>query len=183
MRRFRSLLTAILGLLIVIDAIMGYRLWESGWPKQIGLTSPEVGVEQVQVIADEPFSAATRSGDEARGTADQDGGVQGHRKRHAALEEAATRAGMTLSDWCREALTTAAQTTAGTPSEEAVLAEVIALRTVLLNLMFSLAKGEAVTAAGMQNLIERADANKLERARARLSEARNGQGQGTAASL
>src|ERR1035438_6560290 len=48
----------------------------------------------------------------------------------------------------------------------------IALR--LLNLMFSLAKGEAVTAPGMQNLIERADANKLERARERLEAGRNG---------
>lgn len=51
MRRFRSLFTAILGLLIVIDAIMGYRLWESGGPKYIGLTSPRAGVEQIQVIA------------------------------------------------------------------------------------------------------------------------------------
>jgi hypothetical protein len=50
---------------------------------------------------------------------------------------------------------------AGTPAEEAVLAEVIA--------------------AGMQNLIERADANKLQRARERLSAARSGQGRRTAA--
>jgi len=95
---------------------------------------------------------------------------------HAALEEAAARAGLTLSDWCREALTTAARETTGTPAEEAVLAEVIALRTALLNLMFSLAKGEPVTADGMQKLIERADANKLERARERLRAARNGTG-------
>jgi hypothetical protein len=44
-----------------------------------------------------------------------------------------------------------------------LLAEVIALRTVLLNLMFRLGKGESVTTAGMQNLIERADSNKLEK--------------------
>ena len=39
------------------------------------------------------------------------------------------------------------------------------MRTVLLNLMFRLGKGESVTTAGMQNLIERADSNKLEKAR------------------
>lgn len=50
MRRFRILLTAILGLLIAIDAVARYRLWESGWPKSIALTSPRKGVEQVQVI-------------------------------------------------------------------------------------------------------------------------------------
>ena len=100
---------------------------------------------------------------------------------HAALEAAATRAGMTLSDWCREALMAAAQDTTGTPAEEAVLAEVVALRTVLLNLMFSLAKGEAVTADWMQNLIERADSNKLEKARERLQAARHGAGRESAA--
>ena len=62
----------------------------------------------------------------------------------AALERAATRAGMTLSDWCREALTAAASDTAGTAAEQTVLAEVVALRTILLNLVFRLGKGEAV---------------------------------------
>jgi hypothetical protein len=51
MRRFRILLTVILGILVAIDAIVGYRLWESGWPKHIGLTSPQKGVEQVRVTA------------------------------------------------------------------------------------------------------------------------------------
>ena len=51
MRRFRMPLTAILGVFVAIDAIVGYWLWESGWPKSIALTSPQKGVEQVQVIA------------------------------------------------------------------------------------------------------------------------------------
>lgn len=50
MRRFRMPLTVVLGFLIAIDLITGYRLWESGWPKSITLTSPERGVEQVQVV-------------------------------------------------------------------------------------------------------------------------------------
>jgi Flp pilus assembly protein CpaB len=51
MRRFRILLTAILGVFIAIDGIVGYRLWESGWPRSIALTSQQKGVEQVQVTA------------------------------------------------------------------------------------------------------------------------------------
>jgi len=50
MRRFRIPLTVVLGLLLLVDLIVGYRLWESGWPKSIVLTSPREGVEQVQVV-------------------------------------------------------------------------------------------------------------------------------------
>ena len=92
------------------------------------------------------------------------------------LEAAAARAGMTLSDWCRETLTAAASDTAGTAAEQTVLAEVMALRTILLNLVFRLGKGEAVAPDEMQEIINRADANKLEKARARLAAARNGLG-------
>lgn len=51
MYRFRTLLTVILGLFLLVDMIVGYRLWESGWPKSISLTSPQNGVEQVEVLA------------------------------------------------------------------------------------------------------------------------------------
>ncbi len=77
---------------------------------------------------------------------------------------------------CGEALTAAARDTAGTTAEQAVLAEVMASRTILLNLVFRLGKGEAVAPGEMQQIIERADANKLEKAKARLEAARNGQG-------
>jgi hypothetical protein len=49
MGRLKAPLTAILGLFFAIDAIVGYRLWESGWPKHISLTSTQKGAEQVQV--------------------------------------------------------------------------------------------------------------------------------------
>ena len=57
MRRFRIAFTVILGVVVAIDAIVGYRLWASGWPKLIALTSPQEGVERVQVIA-LPFTGA-----------------------------------------------------------------------------------------------------------------------------
>jgi hypothetical protein len=52
-----------------------------------------------------------------------------------------------------------------------VLAEVLALRTILLNLHFHLCSGTAVTAETMQRLIERADHDKGQQAEARLTAA------------
>ena len=54
-------------------------------------------------------------------------------------------------------------------AEATVLAELVGLRTILLNLLFTLAKGEVMTAEQMQTVIERADAGKLERARKLLA--------------
>ena len=51
MRRLRVPLTAMLGLGVAVDAIVGYRLWDSGWPKNIGLSSHQDGGLQVQVTA------------------------------------------------------------------------------------------------------------------------------------
>ena len=48
------------------------------------------------------------------------------------------------------------------------LAEVLALRSLLLNLHFRAAKGEPVAEAEMRGLIERADGAKMQRARERL---------------
>jgi hypothetical protein len=52
----------------------------------------------------------------------------------------------------------------GVDSGEIALAEVLALRSLLLNLHFRAAKGEPVAEAEMRGLIERADANKMRRA-------------------
>jgi hypothetical protein len=53
-----------------------------------------------------------------------------------------------------------------------LLGEVLALRTILLNLLFSISKGEAMTAEGVQGLVARADKDKVRRALERLGEAR-----------
>ena len=49
-----------------------------------------------------------------------------------------------------------------------VMAEVVALRTILLNVLFKQANGDALTAEQMQKLIDRADADKLKKALERL---------------
>jgi hypothetical protein len=84
----------------------------------------------------------------------------------AQLEERAQETGLTLSEWVREMLlSTSAKT--GLETGEVVLAELLALRTLFLNLQFR--QGQApLSEAEMRSLIERADGMKMQRARERL---------------
>ena len=77
----------------------------------------------------------------------------------------------TISEWARDVLLKATKPNAG---EQIVLAEVLALRTILLNIHFAVSQGQTLTAEEMQQLIERADQNKLSKARQRLAEAATG---------
>ena len=72
-----------------------------------------------------------------------------------------------ISEWVRTALLKAAD---HSPAESIVLAELLALRTILLNLHFHLCGGTPLTAETMQRLIERADHDKRQLAEARLTE-------------
>jgi len=89
----------------------------------------------------------------------------------ALLEERARGAGLRLAEWVREALLAAPVEPgmgSGVDSGEVALAEVLALRSLLLNLHFRAAKGEPVAESEMRGLIERADGSKMQRARERL---------------
>ena len=55
--------------------------------------------------------------------------------------------------------------------EDILLGELLGLRAILLNLLFKVAKGEAMTEEQMQSLIAAADAGKMERARKLLAPA------------
>src|SRR6266478_5408384 len=77
----------------------------------------------------------------------------------------------TISEWARDVLLKATKPNAG---EQTVLAEILALRTILLNMHFAVSHGQTLTAEDMQQLIERADQNKLSKARERLAEAAAG---------
>ena len=95
---------------------------------------------------------------------------------YAQLERAAQKSAKTLGEWCREVMLASAN---GWPEKlngaggeaQAVMAEVVALRAILLNVLFKQAKGEALTAEEMQRLIDRADSDKLRKARERLDQA------------
>jgi hypothetical protein len=100
----------------------------------------------------------------------------------AQLEAAASERGLTLSEWCRETLLASVN---GQPPKagpdgaeaEALMAELVALRAILLNVLFKLANGEKPTAEEMQRLIDRADSDKLKKARERLAQAAEPEGQ------
>ena len=79
--------------------------------------------------------------------------------------------GQTISEWARDVLLNATKLNSG---EQTVLAEVLALRTILLNIHFAVSQGRTLTAQEMQQLIERADQNKLSKSRQRLAEAATG---------
>jgi hypothetical protein len=88
---------------------------------------------------------------------------------YAKLEAAA--GSMNLSEWVRETLLERAEGGAvvAPPAEQVALAELLALRAILLNVLFKLANGEAISAQQMQALIDRADADKLRKAAERLA--------------
>jgi hypothetical protein len=71
----------------------------------------------------------------------------------------------------------AADTAVAGARAEALMAEVVALRTILLNLLFKQSNGERLTAEEMQRLIERADSDKLRKARERLLQAQESERQ------
>ena len=57
------------------------------------------------------------------------------------------------------------------PADETVLAEMLALRTILLNLFFKVSRGATITAEDMKQIIDRADAEKGKKAAERLKHA------------
>jgi hypothetical protein len=100
----------------------------------------------------------------------------------AQLEAAASERGLTPSEWCRETLLASvnghepkAYDPGGTG--HAVMAELVALRAILLNVLFKQANGQTLTAEEMQRLIDRADSDKLRKARERLWQAQESEGQ------
>ena len=95
---------------------------------------------------------------------------------YAQLERAAKTSAKTVGEWCREVMLTSANGQSvkptGTGDEfHALMAEVVALRAILLNVLFKQANGEPLTAEDMQRLIDRADSDKLRKARERLERA------------
>ena len=93
----------------------------------------------------------------------------------AALEECARQADMTLSEWVRAALLSVPGVQLRGDDAallgRVTLAEVLALRTLFLNLQFRQAQGP-MTETEMRGLIERADGVKMQRARERMEAVR-----------
>lgn len=95
---------------------------------------------------------------------------------YAQLAAIAEREGITLGEWCREVLlarVNAAQGVVATAAEQTLLAEVVALRAILLNALYKLVPQEDLTDQDLDRLIERADMERFHRAKQRLAAAAN----------
>lgn len=88
---------------------------------------------------------------------------------YARVESAALKAGVGLSEWCRRSVLAATEGRDRHSGDEVLLAELLSLRSIVLNLMFRQASGTPVNAEEMKQLIERADREKQKRASTALS--------------
>jgi len=89
---------------------------------------------------------------------------------YARLEACARERQLSISEWSRRALLDAANTVQASGGERAILAEVIALRTIVANLIYYFTAEGKVTADHMRAFIERADSSKSKRAMELLSQ-------------
>ena len=90
------------------------------------------------------------------------------------LVAVAEREGLTLGEWCRDVLLTHANANvAKKPSaiEQTLLAEFVALRMILLNALCKLGQKVELSEHDLQELAERADQERFDRAQERLAEA------------
>src|SRR5438874_2224986 len=94
------------------------------------------------------------------------------------LESLWTSCGLTRGEWCRKVLLSQAESSpamAGPDSASELLlllAEVLASRTILINLLHALGRGDALSAEQVRSLTDRADGEKLRRALDRLQQFR-----------
>jgi hypothetical protein len=103
-------------------------------------------------------------------------GTKVREEEYAQLKRVAQAEGKTVGEWCRGVMLSTANRRPPKATEvegdgHALMAELVALRAILLNVLFKQAKGEPVTAEEMQRLIDRADSDKLRKARERLEQA------------
>jgi hypothetical protein len=91
---------------------------------------------------------------------------------YAQLESLAAAQGVTPGEWVRELVLRAfCQPTAeATLAEQTVLSEVLALRTILINIIYDQANGHEIAPERMRELIAKAGAGKVEKAIERLKE-------------
>ena len=92
-------------------------------------------------------------------------------KEYESFEVMASSSGQNLSEWARNVLLEQAQRNGSEQRLETLLAEVLGLRTIVLNLLSATARGQTMTEEQMKALIDRADAGKVERARKLLAPA------------
>lgn len=97
-------------------------------------------------------------------------GTKVSQEEYTRLEARAADKQLSISEWSRQTLLAAVNAFEGTAGEQAILAEVIALRTIVANLIYTFTSEGKVTAEQMRAFIERADGTKSKRATELLSQ-------------
>jgi hypothetical protein len=92
---------------------------------------------------------------------------------YAQCEKSAARRGQTMAEWCRQVLLHASDEGAAAgpaqaPEAEVILGEILALRKIVINLLYGEKAGEPLDEERMRELIETADSEKLTKALDRL---------------
>ncbi len=80
------------------------------------------------------------------------------------LESRAATAGLTLSEWVRDVLLGSSVDAGTMAAERAILAEMLAMRSILLNFLLKLSMRQPITEQISRELITWADENKMKRA-------------------
>jgi hypothetical protein len=88
---------------------------------------------------------------------------------YAQLQACASEDVLSISEWCRSVLLEKLKGDKPSDADKVLLAEVLALRAILLNLHFALVRSETITADYMQAIIDRADQSKATKAAERLA--------------
>ena len=95
-----------------------------------------------------------------------------------ALEHLWTNSGLTRGEWCRQVLLSQAESSPAVAGPDSaselllLLAEVLASRTILINLLHALGRGDSLSPDQVRSLTDRADGEKLRRALDRLQQFR-----------
>jgi hypothetical protein len=93
---------------------------------------------------------------------------------YAQLERGAQAQGATIGEWCRTVVLAHSPAPVPTPetiTAHALMAELVALRSIVLTVVYQLARGERPSEDAMQRLSDRADEEKRAIARDRLARA------------
>lgn len=90
---------------------------------------------------------------------------------YAQCEGVAARCGLAVSEWCRQVMLEASDSGATEPEAEVILGEILALRKIVINLVYGREAGEPLSEEFVRELIESADGNKISKATDRLQAA------------
>jgi hypothetical protein len=90
-------------------------------------------------------------------------------KEYAQIEKLAEARGLNVGEWCRGVILTEIER-GEVPNAETILAEILAVRTLLLNTVATLLRGETMTTEQMQKLIARVEGEKSRKVAERVEQ-------------